>query len=107
MSKNTILEALYRMGYKGAMTGHGFRGVASTVLHEQGSKHGFLHEQIELQLAQAKRDDVSAAYDYSAYMAERTEMCSGGPTTWTRHGCNGLSVATAQTEQSSHCSAGA
>jgi integrase len=74
MSKNTILEALYRMGYKGAMTGHGFRGVASTVLHEHRSEHGFLHEHIELQLAHVKRDDVSAAYDYSAYMAERTQM---------------------------------
>jgi integrase len=74
MSKNTILEALYRMGYKGMMTGHGFRGVASTVLHELRSKHGFLHEHIELQLAHVKRDDVSAAYDYSAYMAERTKM---------------------------------
>jgi integrase len=74
MSKNTILEALYRMGYKGMMTGHGFRGVASTVLHELRSKHGFLHEHIELQLAHVKRDDVSAAYDYSAYMAERTQM---------------------------------
>jgi integrase len=36
-----------RMGYKSRMTGHGFRGLASTVLHEQG--HG--HEHIELQLA--------------------------------------------------------
>jgi integrase len=30
MSNNTILKALERMGYKGIMTGHGFRGVAST-----------------------------------------------------------------------------
>jgi integrase len=36
MSTNTILFALYRMGYRGRMTGHGFRGVASTILHEQG-----------------------------------------------------------------------
>jgi integrase len=36
MSNNTILGALKRMGYAGRMTGHGFRGVASTVLHEQG-----------------------------------------------------------------------
>lgn len=26
MSNNTILYALYRMGYRGRMTGHGFRG---------------------------------------------------------------------------------
>ncbi len=31
----TILKGLERMGYKGIMTGHGFRGLASTILHEQ------------------------------------------------------------------------
>ena len=36
MSNNTLLFALYRMGYRSRMTGHGFRGVASTILHEQG-----------------------------------------------------------------------
>jgi integrase len=36
MSNNTILKALERMGYKGIMTGHGFRGLASTILHERG-----------------------------------------------------------------------
>jgi integrase len=35
MSNMTILEALKRMGYKGIHTGHGFRGLASTVLHER------------------------------------------------------------------------
>lgn len=43
----TILKALERMGYKGRMTGHGFGGVASTILHEQG----YNHEHIEAQLA--------------------------------------------------------
>lgn len=42
MSNNTILKALERMGYKGVMTGHGFRGLASTVLHEQGLKRSIL-----------------------------------------------------------------
>jgi integrase len=74
MSKNTILEALYRMGYKGEMTGHGFRGVASTILHETRAIHGFEHEHIDLQLAHVKRNDVSAAYDYSKYLPERTKM---------------------------------
>jgi len=39
MSNMTILKALERMGYKGRMTGHGFRGLASTILHEQGYNH--------------------------------------------------------------------
>ena len=36
MSNNTILKGLERMGYKGRMTGHGFRGLASTILHARG-----------------------------------------------------------------------
>ena len=47
MSNNTLLFALYRLGYRSRMTGHGFRGVASTTLHEKG----WPHEHIELQLA--------------------------------------------------------
>jgi integrase len=57
MSNNTILKALERMGYKGRMTGHGFRGLASTILHERD----YNHEHIELQLAHAPRNAVSAA----------------------------------------------
>ena len=62
MSNNTILKALERMGYKGRMTGHGFRGLASTILHERG----FNHEHIELQLAHAPRNAVSAAYNHGS-----------------------------------------
>ena len=37
MSNNTtIRKGPERMGFKGRMTGHGFRGLASTTLHEQG-----------------------------------------------------------------------
>tara|TARA_R110000850_G_scaffold277145_1_gene424588 strand:+ start:154195 stop:155259 length:1065 start_codon:yes stop_codon:yes gene_type:complete len=70
MSNNTILYALYRMGYRGRMTGHGFRGVASTILHEQG----WPHEHIELQLAHQERDDVSAAYNHALYLPQRSKM---------------------------------
>lgn len=70
MSNNTILQALERMGFKGRMTGHGFRGVASTLLHEQG--HG--HHLIELQLAHQERDSVSASYNHATYLADRTAM---------------------------------
>jgi hypothetical protein len=34
ISNNTMLFALYRLGYKGKRTGHGFRAVASTILNE-------------------------------------------------------------------------
>lgn len=33
MNNNPILGALDRMGYAERMTGHGFRGIASTLLH--------------------------------------------------------------------------
>jgi integrase len=70
MSKNTILEALDRMGYGGIMTGHGFRGLASTLLHEQG----WPHEHIELQLAHAPHNAVSAAYNHALYVEPRAKM---------------------------------
>lgn len=70
MSNNTILGALKRMGYQGRMTGHGFRGVASTLLHEMGFKHAH----IELQLAHQERNSVSAAYNYAIYLSERKSM---------------------------------
>ena len=70
MSNNTILLALKRMGYQGRMTGHGFRGLASTILHEQG----YNHEHIELQLAHAPRNAVSAAYNHALYLQPRARM---------------------------------
>lgn len=70
MSNNTILYALYRLGYRGRMTGHGFRGLASTILHE----NGFEEAHIELQLAHMKRDKVAAAYNHAKYLKQRIEM---------------------------------
>jgi integrase len=70
MSNNTILKALERMGYKGVMTGHGFRGLASTHLHEKQ----FPHEHIELQLAHMKRDKVAGAYDWAKHLTQRRAM---------------------------------
>jgi integrase len=58
MSNNTLLYALYRLGYEGRMTGHGFRGLASTILNE----NDFDDEHVDLQLAHMKRNKVSAAY---------------------------------------------
>ncbi len=47
MSENTILYALYRMGYHSRATGHGFRASASSLLNELG----FDADVIERQLA--------------------------------------------------------
>jgi integrase len=70
ISNNTILKALERMGYKGRMTGHGFRGLPSTILHEQG----YVHDHIELQLIHAPRNAVSAAYNHALYLGPRAKM---------------------------------
>lgn len=70
MSNNTILKALERMGYKGQMTGHGFRGLASTILHERD----YSHDHIELQLAHAPRNAVSAAYNHALHLKARAKM---------------------------------
>ena len=71
MSENAILAALRRMGYtKEEMTGHGFRSMASTLLHEQG----WNHQVIERQLAHAERNAVSAAYNFAEHLPERRKM---------------------------------
>jgi len=70
ISNNTLLFALYRLGYKGKMTGHGFRAVASTILNEAG----FRPDVIERQLAHRERNTVRAAYHRSEYLPERTKM---------------------------------
>ena len=69
MSNNTILKALERLGYKGKMTGHGFRGLASTALYERQ----FASDYIELQLAHV-RGKVRGASDHSRQLPQRRKM---------------------------------
>lgn len=70
ISNNTMLFALYRLGYKGKMTGHGFRAVASTSLNEMG----FRADVIERQLAHCELDEVQGAYNRAEYLPERKTM---------------------------------
>ncbi len=71
MSDNTILAALRRMGYaKEEMTGHGFRGMASTILHEKG----WPTDAIERQLAHVEGNSVKAAYNHAQHLPERKKM---------------------------------
>ena len=74
MSENTMLFALYRMGYQGKQTVHGFRGLFSTIVHEKGRKLGYTHDIIETQLAHLTGDSVSRAYNAAEYLETRTEM---------------------------------
>jgi integrase len=70
MSENTVLFALYRMGYHGKATGHGFRTTFSTILNDQG----FAPDWIERQLAHQERNAVRAAYNRASYLPERRKM---------------------------------
>jgi len=70
MGPTTLNRALQFMGYKGRLVPHGFRGTASTILHEQG----WSSDVIERQLAHAERNKVRAAYNHASYLKERTEM---------------------------------
>ena len=70
LSENTFLFALYRLGYRGRMTAHGFRSLASTVLNESG----FEPDVIERQLAHKESDAVRAAYNRAEYLPRRREM---------------------------------
>jgi integrase len=60
------------MGYtKNQMTAHGFRHMASTLLHESRK---WRSEVIERQLAHADRNTIRAVYNAAEYLDERAEM---------------------------------
>jgi integrase len=73
MSGAAINAALRRMGYdtKTEITGHGFRAMARTILHEElGQKP----EVIEHQLAHAVPDTLGRAYNRTKFLPERKAM---------------------------------
>jgi integrase len=71
MSNCTILGAIKRLGYKGQMTGHGFRALAMSSIKE---KLGYRHEVVDRQLAHAPRSRVEAAYDRAKFLPDRRIM---------------------------------
>lgn len=73
MSDAAINAALRRMGYdtRTEITGHGFRAMARTILHEE------LHQKpevIEHQLAHKVSDPLGEAYNRTKFLKERVEM---------------------------------
>jgi integrase len=73
MSEAAINAALRRMGYdtKTEITGHGFRAMARTILHEE------LHQKpevIEHQLAHKVSDTLGTAYNRTKFLKERKAM---------------------------------
>jgi hypothetical protein len=72
MSNNTMLYAMYRMGYHGRATVHCFRAMASTALNEMG----FRPDVIERQLAHRERNAVRASTIVQNILAERRTAIS-------------------------------
>lgn len=70
MSNNTMLYALYRMGYHSRATTHGFRSLFST----EANECGFNEDWIERQLAHDERDAVRGAYNSAQYLPQRREL---------------------------------
>lgn len=73
MSEAAVNAALRRMGYdtKTEITGHGFRAMARTILHEE------LHQKpevIEHQLAHKVSDALGTAYNRTLFLKERKAM---------------------------------
>ncbi|MEW6562157.1 MAG: integrase arm-type DNA-binding domain-containing protein [Pseudomonadota bacterium] len=75
MSENTLLYALYRMGYRSRQTHHGFRTIASTILNASRQPK-WSADAIERQLAHSPeaKNPIRDAYLRHEFIDERTEM---------------------------------
>lgn len=71
LNTNTMLHALYKMGYKGRLTVHGFRSIFSTHANDSGL---WSPDAIERALAHAPDNKVRSAYNRSLYLDERKRM---------------------------------
>ncbi len=73
MSEAALNAALRRMGYdtKTEITGHGFRAMARTILHQE---LGIKPEVIEHQLAHRVPDALGTAYNRAKFLTERRKM---------------------------------
>lgn len=67
ISENTTLKIIETIGYKGKMTGHGFRSLARTVLGDMGHRW----EVLEAMLSHAIPNQTAAAYVRTSYFEER------------------------------------
>ena len=70
ISSNTMIQAMYRMGYHSRATVHGFRTTASTLQNEEG----FNRDWIERQLSHVEQNEVRAAYNTAEYLSQRRDL---------------------------------
>lgn len=82
ISSNRMIGALYRLGYGGRQTVHGFRGLASTWANEalketadpRNPVRRYDHDWIEWQLAHVETNGVRRAYNAAQYLVPRRYM---------------------------------
>src|SRR5450759_1698448 len=67
ISENTVLKIIETIGYKGKMTGHGFRSLARSILGDMGHRW----EVLEAMLSHALVNQTTAAYVRTTYFEER------------------------------------
>ncbi len=94
MSQNTMIFALYRMGYHSRLTVHGFRSMASTILNE----HGFNRDWIERQLAHVD-NEVRGAYNSAEWLKGRREMMIW----WSNYLSDAIQPSTVDSRQRTDC----
>ncbi len=70
ISENTMIYAMYRMGYHSKATPHGLRSNFSTILNEKG----WNKDMVEIQLSHGDENKVRASYNYAQYLPERHKM---------------------------------
>lgn len=70
MSNMAMNQLISRCGYGERLTGHGFRHMMSTILHEQGFNSAW----IELQLAHVDKNTIRGTYNRAQYLEGRREM---------------------------------
>ena len=70
ISEASINKVIEKIGYKGRLTGHGFRHMMSTILHEKG----FDSSWIELQLAHVDKNSIRGIYNHALYLENRMKM---------------------------------
>jgi len=81
ISENRMLDCMYRLGYKGTATVHGFRGLASTVLNEETridesgeTVRKWDSDWIERQLSHVEENEVRGAYNAAEWIGPRRRM---------------------------------
>jgi integrase len=72
LSDGTMMSALKRdLPYKGRMSVHGFRHLATTILNESGL---FRSDAIERQMSHSPVERIRAIYNHAQYISERKAM---------------------------------